>query len=115
MSNEIKRSSEVSSWQAAMRAALFDGVTEGDMAEIVKGLVQRAKKGDLKATDMLFKWTMGQPQVTVNRTVVMNRVDEVETIDVTHRLPDDPTPEEIAERRLVIRDERSDLQRRRSS
>lgn len=113
MGSEIKRSSEVSCWQASMRAALYNGVTENDMADIVRGLVERAKKGDLKAADMLFKWTMGQPQVTVKQTVVMRDGDSIEPIDVIERLPGEPTPEEIAERRLRIRDERERRRRRR--
>jgi hypothetical protein len=107
------RGNEVRSWQESMRAALYDGVTEGDMAEIVKGLVSSAKKGDLKATDMLFKWTMGQPQTTVQQVVVMNNDDgRGSPIDAVARRVDDPSPAEIAERRLKIRDERENQKRK---
>lgn len=100
---ENNRSHEVRYWQESMRAALYNGVTEADMAEIVKGLVASAKKGDLKAADMLFKWTMGQPAPQVLVVADDGRGVPIET---TARLIDDPSPAEIAERRLKIRDER---------
>lgn len=107
------RNSEVRSWQESMRAALYNGVTEGDMADIVKGLVASAKKGDLKATDMLFKWTMGQPQAIVQQVVVMNGDDgRGSPIEATARLVEDPSPSEIAERSLKIRDERENRRRK---
>lgn len=111
MPGEIRRNSEVSYWQESMRNALYDGVSAADVAAIVKSLVERAKKGDLKATELLFKWTMGQPQVKV----VVQPADQV--IDVGPARPADqvadanprrgePTPEEIAEHSLRIRSER---------
>lgn len=106
--NEHGRSGEVRSWQESMRAALYNGVTENDLAEIVKSLVASAKKGDLKATDMLFKWTMGQPQPPAVQQVVVVSDGEgrPRAIEATARLVGDPSPAEIAERRLKIRDER---------
>lgn len=111
--SESNRSGEVRIWQESMRAALFNGVTEGDMAEIVRGLVASAKKGDMKATDMLFKWTMGQPAPpVVQQVVVMNGDGGTAPIETTARLVGDPSPEEIAERRLKIRDEREGRKRK---
>ena len=99
MQGEIKRSSEVTCWQAAMRTAMYDGVTEADIAEIVRSVVSRAKKGDLKACEFLFRWTMGQPTVKVQNAVILG--------DMTGPAANDPTPEEIAAKTLQIRETRS--------
>jgi streptomycin 6-kinase len=105
MPGEIKRSNEVGSWQASMRAALFDGVTEGDVTEIVQSVVKKAKAGDIKAADFLFRWTIGQ-QATVAidaRQIVVNQALPERAIDVLGRQPNDPTPDEIASKTLKMR------------
>jgi hypothetical protein len=38
-----------------LKQAMFDGITEADMGEIMKGLVKKAKEGDAKATKVLFE------------------------------------------------------------
>jgi len=96
MSGEIRRSNEVTCWQAAMRTAMYDGVTESDIAEIVRSVATRAKKGDLKACEFLFRWTMGQPTVKVQNAVIMG--------DMSGPRENDPTPEEIAIRTLQVRE-----------
>ena len=37
-----------------LKEAMFGGITETDMADIMKNLVKKAKEGDLKATKVLF-------------------------------------------------------------
>lgn len=61
----------VGEWQASMRAAFVEGVSADDMRQIAKGLVERAKKGDRNATDLLFRYVLGDPKVTVQNAVMM--------------------------------------------
>lgn len=97
--NEITRNSEVTCWQQAMRTAMYDGVTESDIGEIVRSVVARARKGDLKAAEFLFRWTIGRPEVKVQNAVFL--------ADPTAARPGDPTPEEIAQKTLQIREQRA--------
>lgn len=100
MPGEIRRNAEVGCWQEAMRTALYDGVKESDIGEIVRGVVAKAKKGDLKAAEFLFRWTIGQQPKVIQQVVVQQQPDAV--IDLGPG-PSDPSPEEIAQRTLQIR------------
>ncbi len=99
MDSPIRRNSEVSCWQQAMRTALYDGVSEADIGEIIRQVVKKAKAGDLKAADFLFRWTMGQPTVKVQNAVFM--------ADPTVPRESDPSPDEIAMKTLQIRETRN--------
>jgi hypothetical protein len=57
---------DVRDWMATLRQALFDSVTEADVADIAKGLVDRAKNGDLQATRLLFSYVIGSPTTRIN-------------------------------------------------
>lgn len=50
---------EVATYQSKLRAAMFDGIAEGDIREIVTGIVKRAKKGDDKAIKLVFDYLLG--------------------------------------------------------
>ena len=71
----VKRSSvtanDAVSWQARMRTAFFEGVTEDDMREIVQGLVKKAKSGDMSAIRMLLSYGIGSPNVNIKNAVVV--------------------------------------------
>lgn len=49
---------ETESFQNKLRLAMYGAITEQDMAEIVKGMVQRAKDGDEKAVRMVFEYLL---------------------------------------------------------
>jgi hypothetical protein len=98
MGSEIRRNSEVSCWQQAMRTALYDGVSEGDIGEIVRQVVKKAKAGDLKAAEFLFRWTMGRQELKVQNAVFL--------ADPSGPRESDPSPEEIAQKTLQIREAR---------
>src|ERR1700733_14604051 len=51
---------------AGLRKALCNAVTEEDIAEIARGLIQRAKEGDLAAAKMLLSYTIGKPEAATN-------------------------------------------------
>lgn len=55
-------SSAVVNWQTALRGAMFNAITEKDVQDIVKGLVENAKKGDAKAIRMIFDYVLGGNQ-----------------------------------------------------
>jgi hypothetical protein len=48
--------------EATYLATLKANVTQADLAEIVGGLVERAKSGDLRAIDLLFRHVLPTPQ-----------------------------------------------------
>ncbi len=96
----IRRHAETVSWQESIRNAMYDGVSESDIAEIIRNIVSKAKGGDLKAAEFLFKWTMGQPSVHVKNAAIMVNGSNRPRLRVE---PDSPTQEEIALRALDVR------------
>lgn len=88
-SNELSKPT-IAAWQLELRAALFDAVRPGDIRDIMAAIVTKAKKGDLKAADFLFRYAVGSPTIR----------------DVTPG-PNDPSPEEIREAALKIRQARN--------
>lgn len=63
---------DIQDWQARLRTALFEAVSEDDVREIAEGLVAKAKAGDLSATRMLFNFVMGGSGVHVKNAVIMH-------------------------------------------
>lgn len=57
---------------AGLRQALFDGVTEADVAEIAQGLVKKAKEGDLAATKLLLSYLVGGVAAGGGGTTIKN-------------------------------------------
>ncbi len=58
---------EPETYQAKLRAAVFDGVSEADVADVVKSITAKAKAGDPQATKLFFDFVLGsKKQVTVN-------------------------------------------------
>jgi hypothetical protein len=45
--------------QSQLRNAIFDAVSETDVAEIVKRQVEKAKQGDQKSIDFVMKYALG--------------------------------------------------------
>jgi len=70
---QSKPTNDVGAWMATLRESLFDAVTAGDVADIGKKLVEKAKAGDLKATDMLFKYILGDGAMKIKNAVVMQQ------------------------------------------
>jgi hypothetical protein len=59
---------DMAGWQDRMRQSFFEGVGVDDMREIVAGLVEKAKKGDLAAVKILLAYGIGSPNVSVTAT-----------------------------------------------
>lgn len=64
----------VASYQETLREAMFDAVTEADVAAIVKGIVSKAKEGDEKSLKLLFEYILGgrqgPPQIRDSNVVI---------------------------------------------
>jgi hypothetical protein len=56
-------------YQAMLRNAVYDGVKEADVTEIVKGIVERAKAGDPAATKLFFDQSLGAKTKPTSITV----------------------------------------------
>lgn len=59
-----------------LRAAIYDGVSREDMAEMVKALVVLAKKGDIQAFRELVPWLLGKPE----SVDTLARIEELESM-----------------------------------
>ena len=75
----VQTESDITSWQAGLRAAMYDAITEEDVSDIVKKQVEKAKEGDAKAIEFVFGHVLGAKRpVTINQTT-NQVVTDVET------------------------------------
>jgi len=65
---EVKLAEEQQTAQAKLRTAVFNAISEADVIDVVKGIVEKAKEGDRVALKYLFDYILGG-QVT---TAVQN-------------------------------------------
>jgi hypothetical protein len=63
---------EEMTYQARIRAAVFDGVTEADAKAVVQKIVEKAKAGDEKAQRMFLDYLAGFGASPTKITVVQN-------------------------------------------
>jgi hypothetical protein len=68
---------EEQTFQATLRQAAFDGVTEADVTEVVKAIVAKAKAGDPTATKMFFDYVLGA-KAKPTKIIVNNHFQSVE-------------------------------------
>jgi hypothetical protein len=68
---------EEETYQAKLRQAVFDGVKESDVAEIIKKITEDAKAGDKNATKLFFDYVLGQ-KVKPTQIVVNNHFESPE-------------------------------------
>ncbi len=62
--------------QGQLRQAIFDSITEQDVAEMVRSRSRKAKSGDDKALQFVMKYVLGFGQpVTLQQINVMGRRD----------------------------------------
>lgn len=54
-----------------LRLAMFNAITEGDVTEMTKQLVERAKKGDEKSLKMVMDYLIGGVQQPKQQTNVL--------------------------------------------
>lgn len=88
MSDSLVRIDDFDAWRAAMQAAVFDGITCNDIAEIMRAQVAKAKKGEIRSADFVLKWALNGPR---------------REIDPIERLPRHPSPEQIEAQTIQIR------------
>ncbi len=61
---------EDQTYQSRLRAAIYNGVTEQDVADVVKCIVAKAKSGDKVAIAQFFEFVVGSKaqRVTINNS-----------------------------------------------
>lgn len=62
---------DVASWMTRLRTALFENVSEDDVAEIARTLVAKAKAGDLAATRLLLGYVTGGSSTVIKQAVIV--------------------------------------------
>jgi hypothetical protein len=62
--------STIASWQAQMRRAMFEALDEDAVRDIVAGLVEKARKGDLAAARLVLTYAIGSPTVVVKNATI---------------------------------------------
>lgn len=67
---------EEQTYQARLRAAIYDGVSEKDVAEIIKGITERAKAGDAASIRLFMDYVLGSKGT--KQVVVNNHFTDVE-------------------------------------
>lgn len=66
---------------AKLRAALLEAVTEDDLAEVAKALIDKAKTGDVPAVRELLDRTLGRP----TEADLLERLEQLEAAVATRR------------------------------
>lgn len=74
--NQIAQHQGTLAMQGQLRQAIFDAITEQDVAEIVKKQVEKAKQGDDNSLQFVMKYVLGFGQP---HTVQQINVMDVET------------------------------------
>lgn len=64
----------VAGWQAELRQAAFNSVNAGDVAEIVKAIVAKAKHGDPQSCKMVFEYLLGGKGGAATPAIAVNNV-----------------------------------------
>jgi RNA polymerase sigma factor (sigma-70 family) len=68
---------EVGQMVQRLRLAMFDGISEKDVADVMRGLVERAKSGNIQAARLLLDHIAGgRSGCTVKQAVIVNPPDE---------------------------------------
>lgn len=70
MLKPLDQAPDVPAWQAQLKAAAFDAISESDVQDIVKAMVAKAKTGDANAVKMVFELLLN-PKPT---TAIQNNV-----------------------------------------
>lgn len=69
-----------------MRQAVFEALDEDAIRDVIGGMVEKAKKGDVGAARLLLNYAVGNPTVQVKNAVIMQG-------DPSRPLPAAPTHE----------------------
>lgn len=71
--NQIDQHNGTLAMQGQLRQAIFDAITEQDVAEIVKKQVEKAKQGDDKSLQFVMRYVLGFGQpITLQQINVMD-------------------------------------------
>ncbi len=72
----MQRTADTLAMQSTLRQAIFNSITEDDIAELVKRQVDKAKSGDEKSLQFVMKYVLGYGQPI---TLQQINVTDVET------------------------------------
>ena len=73
---------EEQTFQASLRQAIFNGVTETDVSDVVKQITAKAKAGDTQAQKMFFEYVLG----TKNKPSNINVTNNFQNVEQAARL-----------------------------
>jgi len=86
-----KRVEESQTAQARLRAAVFNGVNESDVKDIVAGIVKRAKAGDKDALKYFFEYILGgQVKTAIQNNMVIEQPQPPQPSEPARSLPGSP-------------------------
>ncbi len=66
-------SQEVGGWMAELRAACFDALKASDMTDIMKRVVEKARRGDVQSVKLILDYFAGGKAMGVTQTVVVRQ------------------------------------------
>lgn len=69
---------EEMTYAANLRSAVYNGITEDDVVQIVKKITDQAKAGDETSVKLLFDYVLGK-SAAPSKVVVNNHFSDVET------------------------------------
>jgi len=75
--NHLGRGSPLAGKAAKLRAALFKAVGRGDITEILRALIGKAKAGDTVAARIVLAYTLGEP-------VSLDLVEKIESLEAIY-------------------------------
>jgi hypothetical protein len=69
MLKPLDQAPDVPAWQAQLKAAAFDAISESDVQDIVKAMVAKAKTGDANAVKMVFELLLNPKTTAIQNNV----------------------------------------------
>lgn len=70
---------------AALRRALFDALTPDDVADVVAGLLRKARRGDVRAAELIFRYSIGEPAAAPAPDFAAMGLDEADLLTIESR------------------------------
>jgi hypothetical protein len=79
--NHLGRGSPLAGQAAKLRAALFRAVKAGDVQDIVRAMIERAKAGDVPSARIILGYTLGEPA----SLDLVEKIEKLEAIYIRSR------------------------------
>lgn len=72
----VRAPKETGQWVARLRAAAFDAISEGDVTDMMRAVMKKAKAGNLGAVQLVLDYMCGGRGSAVNQTVIVQNNNE---------------------------------------